>query len=57
MNAFEDGYEVLFRDWAGPLAGSASDVIYRYFSEIPGLPDAVGVAEAGKCPASARGGH
>lgn len=47
----------LFRDWAGPLAGSASDVIYWYFSEVPRLTDAVGVAEAEKRAASAHGGQ
>ncbi len=25
----------LFRDWAGPLAGPALDVIYWYFTEVP----------------------
>ncbi len=38
----------LFRDWAGPLAGPALDVIYWYFTEIPQLTDRVGVAEAEK---------
>jgi len=47
----------LFRDWAGPLAGSARDVIYWYFSEVPRLTDEVGVAEAEKLAASAQGGH
>jgi Isochorismatase family len=47
----------LFRDWAGPLAGPAGDVIYWYFREVPKLTDAVGVAEAEKRAASAHGGH
>ena len=38
----------LFRDWAGPLAAAAQDVIYWYFSEVPKHTDAVGVAEAEK---------
>jgi nicotinamidase-related amidase len=45
----------LFRDWAGPLAGPAGDVIYWYFSEIPKLTEAVGVAEAEKRAAAAHG--
>ena len=47
----------LFRDWAGPLAGPAGDVIYWYFSEVPKLTDAVGVAAAEKRAAAAHGGH
>jgi nicotinamidase-related amidase len=47
----------LFRDWAGPLAGPAGDVIYWYFREVPKLTDAVGVAEAEKRAASAHGGN
>jgi hypothetical protein len=47
----------LFRDWAGPLAGPASDVTYWYFNEVPKLTDAVGVAEAEKRAPSAHGGH
>jgi nicotinamidase-related amidase len=43
----------LFRDWAGPLAGPALDVIYWYFTEIPKLTDQVGVAEAEKKAAAA----
>src|SRR5271163_5005106 len=35
-----------FRDWAGPLAPAALDVIYWYFGEVPSHTDAVGVAEA-----------
>jgi nicotinamidase-related amidase len=45
----------LFRDWAGPLAQPALDVIYWYFREIPELTDQVGVAEAEKQAAAARG--
>jgi nicotinamidase-related amidase len=45
----------LFRDWAGPLAGPAQDVIYWYFNEVPKLTDEVGVAEAEKLAASAQG--
>jgi len=44
----------LFRDWSGPLAQPALDVIYWYFSEIPKLTDQVGVAEAEKRAAAAR---
>ena len=47
----------LFRDWAGPLAGPALDVIYWYFSEVPQLTDQVGVAEAEKAAAAKHGGH
>jgi nicotinamidase-related amidase len=44
----------LFRDWAGPLAGPALDVIYWYFREIPKHTNEVGVAEAEKAAAAAR---
>jgi nicotinamidase-related amidase len=47
----------LFRDWAGPLAGQALEVIHWYFSEVPKLTDEVGVAEAEKLAASAQAGH
>ncbi len=47
----------LFRDWSGPLAGPALDVIYWYFNEVPGLTDQVGVAEAEKAAAAKHGGH
>jgi nicotinamidase-related amidase len=47
----------LFRDWAGPLAGPALDVIYWYFTEVPRLTDQVGVAEAEKTAAAKHGGH
>jgi nicotinamidase-related amidase len=47
----------LFRDWASPLAGAAQEVIYWYFSEVPKLTDAVGVAEAEKVAASAALAH
>jgi nicotinamidase-related amidase len=43
----------LFRDWASPRAAAAQEVIYWYFNEVPGLTDAVGVAEAEKLAASA----
>jgi nicotinamidase-related amidase len=42
----------MFRDWAGPLAGPALDVIYWYFIEVPRLTDDVGVAEAEKAAAA-----
>jgi nicotinamidase-related amidase len=42
----------MFRDWAGPLAGPALDVIYWYFNEVPKLTDQVGVAEAEKIAAA-----
>jgi nicotinamidase-related amidase len=47
----------LFRDWAGPLAGPARDVIYWYFAEVPKLTDAVGVAEAEKLAAASPAGR
>jgi nicotinamidase-related amidase len=46
----------LFRDWAGPFAGQALDVIYWYFTEVPKLTDQVGVAEAEKKAAAAHAG-
>jgi nicotinamidase-related amidase len=45
----------LFRDWAGPLAGPALEVIHWYFREVPELTDAVGVAEAETLAAQAQG--
>jgi nicotinamidase-related amidase len=42
-----------FRDWAGPLAGPAQEVIYWYFREVPKHTDAVGVADAEKQAAAA----
>jgi nicotinamidase-related amidase len=45
----------LFRDWAGPLAAPAQDVIYWYFPEVPKHSDAVGVAEAELKAAAAHG--
>jgi len=45
----------LFRDWAGPLAAPALDVIYWYFTEAPKLTELVGVAEAEKKAAAAHG--
>ena len=47
----------LFRDWAGPLAGGAADVIYWYFNEAPKHTDEVGVAEAEKRAAAAHEAH
>jgi nicotinamidase-related amidase len=47
----------LFRDWAGPLYEPALDVIYWYFREIPEHTDQVGVADAEKRAAAARGGN
>jgi nicotinamidase-related amidase len=43
-----------FRDWAGPLAGPALEVIHWYFREVPKLTDEVGVAEAEKLAAAER---
>ncbi|HEY4827029.1 MAG TPA: isochorismatase family protein [Solirubrobacteraceae bacterium] len=43
----------LFRDWASPQAAPARDVIYWYFTEVPKLTPAVGVAEAEKRAAAA----
>src|SRR5277367_1970271 len=45
----------LFRDWAGPLAGPALEVIHWYFREVPGHTDGVGVADAEKAAAAADG--
>src|SRR4051795_6843720 len=42
----------LFRDWAGPLAAPALDVIHWYFREVPQLTSDVGVAEAEKLAAA-----
>ena len=47
----------LFRDWAGPLAAPALEVIHWYFREVSELTDAVGVAEAEKLAAQAQGAH
>ncbi len=44
----------LFRDWAGPLAAPALDVIHWYFTEVPKLTDQVGVAEAEKLGSGSR---
>ena len=38
----------LFRDWAGPLAGKAREVIYWYFDEVTKRKADVGVSEAEK---------
>src|SRR4051794_38924874 len=43
----------LFRDWASPVAGPARDVIYWYFTEVPKVAPAVGVADAEKQAAAA----
>jgi nicotinamidase-related amidase len=43
----------LFRDWATPAAGPAGQVIYWYFTEVPKLTKAVGVADAEKQAAAA----
>src|SRR5882724_13244683 len=42
----------LFRDWAGPLAAPALDVIHWYFLEVGKHTDQVGVAEAEKLAAA-----
>jgi nicotinamidase-related amidase len=47
----------LFRDWAGPLAAPALDVIHWYFREVPKLTDEVGVAEAEKLAAAGEPAH
>jgi nicotinamidase-related amidase len=47
----------LFRDCAGPLYEPALDVIYWYFTEVPQHTDQVGVADAEKRAATARGAH
>ena len=44
----------LFRDWATPQRDPALDVIYWYFTEVPKLTAAVGVAEAEKQAAAAK---
>jgi nicotinamidase-related amidase len=43
----------LFRDWATPPAAPALEVIHWYFTEVPKLTDAVGVADAEKQAAAA----
>jgi nicotinamidase-related amidase len=43
----------LFRDWAAPQAEPAGGVIFWYFTEVPKLTDAVGVAEREKQNAAA----
>jgi nicotinamidase-related amidase len=43
----------LFRDWATPPAGPALEVIHWYFTEVPKLTAAVGVADAEKQAAAA----
>ena len=43
----------LFRDWAGPLAEAARNVIYWWFIEAPKHSDKVGVAEHEKAAATA----
>ena len=43
----------LFRDWASSVAGPAGQVIYWYFTEVPKLTAAVGVADAEKQAAAA----
>jgi nicotinamidase-related amidase len=47
----------LFRDWGGPLYEPALDVIYWYFTEAPKHTDQVGIADAEKRAAAARGAH
>jgi nicotinamidase-related amidase len=42
----------MFRDWSGPVAGPALEVIHWYFREVPNLTDQVGVAEAEKLAAA-----
>jgi nicotinamidase-related amidase len=44
----------LFRDWAGPLADKARDVIYWYFAEVTKLAADVGVSEVEKEAVKAR---
>lgn len=46
----------LFRDWATPARDPALEVIYWYFTEIPKLTAAVGVADAEKQAAAAQVG-
>jgi nicotinamidase-related amidase len=43
----------LFRDWATPAAAHALEVIHWYFTDVPKLTSAVGVAEAEKQAAAA----
>jgi nicotinamidase-related amidase len=47
----------LFRDWSGPLAGPALEVIYWYFAEVQTVTDQVGVAEAEKVRAASQAVH
>jgi hypothetical protein len=46
----------LFRDWATPAIDPALEVIYWYFTEVPKLTAAVGVADAEKQAAAAQVG-
>src|SRR5476649_1591351 len=46
----------LFRDWATPQRDPALEVIYWYFTEVPKLTAAVGVADAEKQAAAAQAG-
>jgi hypothetical protein len=46
----------LFRDWATPARDPALEVIYWYFTEVPKLTAAVGVADAEKQAAAAQVG-
>jgi nicotinamidase-related amidase len=46
----------LFRDWATPARAPALEVIYWYFTEVPKLTAAVGVADAEKQAAAAQVG-
>lgn len=45
----------MFRDWAGPLATPALDVIYWYFREVSKVTKDVRIAEAEKAAAAAYG--
>ena len=44
----------LFRDWAGPLADKAREVVYWYFGEVTKLKADVGVSEVEKQAAKAK---
>ena len=46
----------LFRDWATPARAPALEVIYWYFTEVPKLTAAIGVADAEKQAAAAQVG-
>jgi nicotinamidase-related amidase len=47
----------LFRDWSGPLAGPALEVIYWYFAQVQTVTNQIGVADAEKARAAELAAH